>query len=693
MRVAVTLTVAAFAQCFCKEWSGLNDYLESDPATGMEVLKVSPAGSSGTVYTYDASYGVGGCAAHDMDTDPFCTGRFPPAWCYQAWCYVDKDNCDKTYVRSKYFMTEQLYFSYGACGSSNSFQTWYVEGGAETKDKLGPLIELVEQYVKSNKVAAESTPADVAPCGVSQGSCPCTDCSDSGQYWPNKKVSFEDITMLPGKKSSGEDDGTCLGQGVSTTYLNMASSEYDDRTRVGYQYFGHQDSGAYGQWPLTDLTNSGSMCDDYDPRFRPWYASTATGPKDVVLVLDKSGSMGTAGRINLARTAALAVIDTLSDYDYVGVVLFNNDVMAYKEYLVPATPDNKGEISSYINSNLVDAGGTNFIDSLTKAFDILQASLDAGTTSMCMRAVMFLTDGQAEFYDTDYTATKKRVKELSVALFTYALGEGAEKTITKNLACQNRGVFYNIADGGDLDHIMASYYQYFALGTKTCSVRWIEYGDSITGETLLAGCMPFYDPATSQKTAPLRGVSCVDLNVIAELETVKQQANYDAFKCQTSQISMMCEPLYLRDVDLADMRNDIEAAETCPGDTPGQYSGSDGYCVDPECTDDVTFKDVAGYYCDQWVGEDCSRAHDDFADWGYTQAAEDAILAACPYSCLLCGRMPTAAACANTCDEVTGNIPCMPRIKPAGSPSAGGDSEESLAAHQLLALFAIGWTL
>jgi hypothetical protein len=145
---------------------------------------------------------------------------------------------------------------------------------------------------------------------------------------------------------------------------------------------------------------------------------------------------------------------------------------------------------------------------------------------------------------------------------------------------------------------------------------------------------------------------------------VKSQATYDQFQCQIEQVSMMCEPLYLRDVDLADIRNSFEAAETCPGDTPGQYSSSDGYCVDPACMDNVAFVDILGYKCDQWVGEDCTRAVDDFADWGYTQADEDAIVSNCPYSCLQCSRMSSLADCDTNCDDYSGNIPCMERRKP-----------------------------
>merc|ERR1719460_3097913 len=101
--------------------------------------------------------------------------------------------------------------------------------------------------------------------------------------------------------------------------------------------------------------------------------------------------------------------------------------MAYGDYLIPATVANKAALVNYINSNLVDAGGTNFRDSLTKAFDILKASLGAGSSSMCMRAVMFLTDGVAEFNNNDYAQAKSRVDELSVAMFTYALGWGNDR--------------------------------------------------------------------------------------------------------------------------------------------------------------------------------------------------------------------------------------------------------------------------
>ena len=85
---------------------------------------------------------------------------------------------------------------------------------------------------------------------------------------------------------------------------------------MGYEYYGSQSLGNYVQWPgMQD-------CGAYDPRYRPWYAVGASGPKDVLVVIDTSGSMvGT--RISLAREAARYVLDTLTDGDYGGVVTFS----------------------------------------------------------------------------------------------------------------------------------------------------------------------------------------------------------------------------------------------------------------------------------------------------------------------------------------------------------------------------------
>lgn len=63
---------------------------------------------------------------------------------------------------------------------------------------------------------------------------------------------------------------------------------------------------------------------DYDPRFRPWYVSATSGSKNVIIVIDVSNSME-GNTLNLAKSAAKSVINTLGLYDFVGVVSFSTN--------------------------------------------------------------------------------------------------------------------------------------------------------------------------------------------------------------------------------------------------------------------------------------------------------------------------------------------------------------------------------
>ena len=77
----------------------------------------------------------------------------------------------------------------------------------------------------------------------------------------------------------------------------------------------------------------------------------AAGPKDVVLVIDTSGSM-TGTREELASDAAKAVVDTLTLNDYVSVVRFSSTASAYASTLVQATDSEKAALKSWIDSNI-----------------------------------------------------------------------------------------------------------------------------------------------------------------------------------------------------------------------------------------------------------------------------------------------------------------------------------------------------
>ena len=71
-------------------------------------------------------------------------------------------------------------------------------------------------------------------------------------------------------------------------------------------------------------------------------------------------------------------------------------------------------------------------------------------------------------------------------------------------------------------------------------------------------------------------------------------------------------------------------------------------CVDPDCQDDTSFIDEKGYFCDTWVGDDCSKAQE---SWGYSAAGQQAALTRCRRSCGQCTMLspcPSTKRCVGT---------------------------------------------
>ena len=80
----------------------------------------------------------------------------------------------------------------------------------------------------------------------------------------------------------------------------------------------------------------------------------SSGPKDVVLVIDVSGSMDDYGRMGLAKDAATTIIDTLTVADRVAIIAFSGEATQIGDIgnassLIRATAENKKVLIDAIN--------------------------------------------------------------------------------------------------------------------------------------------------------------------------------------------------------------------------------------------------------------------------------------------------------------------------------------------------------
>jgi len=77
----------------------------------------------GVSLAYPGTYGLYACGRHDSGLEPSCNSNGYPPWCEHEWCYVDPAACNTGYAESAYVVG--LHYSYGACGFSNEFESWF----------------------------------------------------------------------------------------------------------------------------------------------------------------------------------------------------------------------------------------------------------------------------------------------------------------------------------------------------------------------------------------------------------------------------------------------------------------------------------------------------------------------------------------------------------------------------------------
>uniref|UniRef100_A0A674CB60 Calcium voltage-gated channel auxiliary subunit alpha2delta 1 n=1 Tax=Salmo trutta TaxID=8032 RepID=A0A674CB60_SALTR len=219
----------------------------------------------------------------------------------------------------------------------------------------------------------------------------------------------------------------------------------DDPTLL-WQVFGSATGLAryYPASPWMDARKTPSKIDLYDVRRRPWYIQGAASPKDMLILVDASGSVSGL-TLKLIKTSVSEMLETLSDDDYVNVVYFNTRVnnTACFDHLVQANVRNKKILKDAIQ-NISAKGITNYTKGFEFAFEQLYATNI--TRANCNKIIMLFTDGGEERASAilqEYNSDKK------VRIFTFSVGQhNYDKGPVQWMACANKGYFYEIPSIG-----------------------------------------------------------------------------------------------------------------------------------------------------------------------------------------------------------------------------------------------------
>ena len=456
--------------------------------------------------------------------------------------------------------------------------------------------------------------ADAPVCSTSNvkrpGACSGSDCEGRTANFLRSSIARStyrkdmDLTL-------GEKEMVC-----STTGLDTVFQETHDDDTV-WSYFGSY-NGVWRAYPGDARTRDEQGCREYDPRVRPWYLSAASGSKNLVIVIDVSGSMNAYdgsnfdSRMDLVRDAVTGLnsrglLDTITQNDRVSVVTFSNEAQGLNSGLVAGTAENIGDLKAKVN-NIKASGRTYTLSGLTVAFDqLIEATESEVVGDSCNNIVLFLTDGvdtvcekcsgtgppappqeygevstpegRCRCQEAILEAVDGKQKQLEgvggrrAEIFSLSMGSDADDSLPRQLACRNNGAWDRISAGDAVLDKLEAYLKFQSMDkAATDAVFWSEpYADDILGDQVVTAAVPVYE---DNQWRNLLGVVGVDVMFEPLKESTDDTAERVLQRLQSR--SRVCTGSFASGCDLQMLRDENSA---CPAVAPSMRAEPNTCCM------------------------------------------------------------------------------------------------------------------
>uniref|UniRef100_G1K855 Calcium voltage-gated channel auxiliary subunit alpha2delta 4 n=1 Tax=Anolis carolinensis TaxID=28377 RepID=G1K855_ANOCA len=230
-------------------------------------------------------------------------------------------------------------------------------------------------------------------------------------------TTFSDI-QLP-TNVYNKDPAILNGVYMSEALNPIFVDNFERDPTLTWQYFGSS-TGFFRLYPGIKWTPDDNGVLSFDCRNRGWYIQAATSPKDIVIVVDISGSMKGL-LLTIAKHTIVTILDTLGENDFVNIIAYNDYVhyveSCFKGILVQADRDNREHFKQLVDE--LHAKGVGTVNkALTEAFRILR----------------------------------------EVRVFTYLIGR--EVSFAQNvkwIACNNKGYYTQISTLADVQENVMEY--------------------------------------------------------------------------------------------------------------------------------------------------------------------------------------------------------------------------------------------
>lgn len=177
-------------------------------------------------------------------------------------------------------------------------------------------------------------------------------------------------------------------------------------------------------------------------------------PRDIVFVLDTSGSMMQEKKMEQAKRALHYCLGELSPQDRFGIVQFATTVNQYRDQLIPVSSKQIKHAQLWVEDQMA-AGGTAIHRALLSAMDM--QTNDAKR----MFTIVFLTDGQPTIGETDTGKILADVKTKNTdytRIFTLGVGDNLNAVFMDRIADQTRALSRYIRPNENVETNVASFF-------------------------------------------------------------------------------------------------------------------------------------------------------------------------------------------------------------------------------------------
>jgi Ca-activated chloride channel homolog len=177
--------------------------------------------------------------------------------------------------------------------------------------------------------------------------------------------------------------------------------------------------------------------------------------KDVVFVVDTSGSMAQEGKMEKARSALLYGVSILRPQDRFNVISFAGEEHLMENGLIAADEKGRQRGAAFVKA-LKPVGGTNINQSLLAS---LRQFSDADRDRA--KILVFMTDGLPTVDETNVSKIIDNVHKAGkagVRLFTFGVGYDVNTTLLDKLAADNGGVADYVEPKEDLEVKVSNFF-------------------------------------------------------------------------------------------------------------------------------------------------------------------------------------------------------------------------------------------